>query len=854
EWARKTYSIGLEIHDGQSLAELLSGRDVFWIAEKYLSVPSEIYPRSSVDDGGEWYRIQLEEWKQRSSPPLSHADFSTLKGAGRHALNSEELKQDVPFWLHLIESFILSPSDEGLKRRAIYETAYLSLKSMKSLSGQEERLREYFAAIPQLEDPVDLEDASAMMNYCAVVAYEGSSSLTVEEVSSWRRTLIGTVEDKLKQQTTTNTLCLLLDLRGYLSTSIDPQNVIRPKLGEAIAWWTKLLDKVKSAPLYPLERLADRLTDFIRIFDEPDAYTEFAQRLDTLLAERSGGFVAAEKCFDRAVVLYEKGNLRGAINELHQSKVKWFAAETLQRSLKSILFISHCYSELGLQLAAKYYAMAAAYMALRSNDPNVRALSAAALATAAECDYLQGAWCGFLELTDIYLRAQAAFLNDPRNIEKYRDLQRTVLHVVIARVITERLAPEVSADFDEKIKYWGIEEWVEDLRPQIQSDWDGRRVTAIWDLLAKQLNGKPFSDVGDVREVSWSELGIGWRVTWRNDYEITIAAEQFIAILQIFLAELAEVDLCLLKTDVNIELSISTDGELAMTPLPSNEGRKWRISLPSPLADSDAERSQAQKNAFNVASSILYEVSLIPEENYSQALENCFRNGLQSKIMVVQSYATVYQTLTTKDTFDRSDRKSRQRPAPSHMVPVSENESLSWRGGPGPGYSPERAQRMLKARYSGSLPPIRLTLRKLLSDRGFRDTVQKLRSEGWLDWHILNALSNIIVNYRVLHTAEAQESEEAADKIGNEMMNTDEPEDAIPVPVTEVSEREIRQALALSMIHTLRLLRLECRQMTPDLKAIDHFLRFRYNYWSDDVEHDELFPEIAVPATGERNL
>jgi len=54
-----------------------------------------------------------------------------------------------------------------------------------------------------------------------------------------------------------------MDLRGSLTTSIDPQNPVRPKFDDAIEWWTKLLDKVKDAPLYPLERLADRLTSFI---------------------------------------------------------------------------------------------------------------------------------------------------------------------------------------------------------------------------------------------------------------------------------------------------------------------------------------------------------------------------------------------------------------------------------------------------------------------------------------------------------------------------------------------------------------------------------------------------------------
>jgi len=47
---------------------------------------------------------------------------------------------------------------------------------MKTLVGQEKRLREYFAVIPELEELADLEDAYAMMNYCAVIAHEGSSA------------------------------------------------------------------------------------------------------------------------------------------------------------------------------------------------------------------------------------------------------------------------------------------------------------------------------------------------------------------------------------------------------------------------------------------------------------------------------------------------------------------------------------------------------------------------------------------------------------------------------------------------------------------------------------------------------
>jgi len=846
EWARKTQSIHLEIHDGQSLAELLSARDVFWIAEKYLSVPSEIYPRSSVDDGGAWYQRQLEEWKRRSFPPMTHADFSTLKAAGRHALSSEELTQDVPFWLGLLESFIVSESNEVLKRRSIYEVAYLSLKSMRTLVGQEDRLREYFAGVFQLANPAELEDAAAMMNYCAVVACQGGSTLTVEEVSSWRRSLIDSVEKELKRETTTNTLCLLLDLRGYLSMSIDPLNVAQPRLEDAIGWWGKLLNDVGAAPLYPLERLADRLTEFLKIFDEPAGYAKFAQRLDTLLAKRSGNFVAAQKCFDRAEALYEKRNLRGAINQLHQSKAKWFAAETLQHSLKSILFISHCYSELGLQLAAKYYALAAGYMALRANDPNILALSSAALATAAEYDYLLGAWCGFTELADIYLRAQIAFRDDPKNIERHNELQRTVLHTVILRSVTQKTAPELLPFVDQKIECWGIEDWVNDLRPQIEPNWENRTIPETWEVIGEQLNGVPFSDVGNTREVSWAALGVIWTVRWRNDYSTTIAAEQFIAVIQILLADIADVDLCLLKTTVDIELSLSIGDQVVMKPQPSNEGRKWEITLPTSTADDDVQRQQAQQVGFEAASSILYEISLIPEEQYSRALNNHFRSGLQSKIMVVQSYATVYKAFIPEDFFEQSDRKSKKRPMSPQPVRPFEAGDLGWRGGPGPGYSQSKAEKMLKARYSGAVAPIRKTLQRLLSDVAFRGVLERLRVEGWLDWHILNAISIIAVNYRVLHTHATQKSEEAVDRLYNELIKSEEPEGV--VPISEFSEDAMRRAISGSMIHTLRLLDLECRQMTPDLKAIDHFLRFRYKYWIDDIAHDEIFSQAATSA------
>jgi hypothetical protein len=409
---------------------------------------------------------------------------------------------------------------------------------------------------------------------------------------------------------------------------------------------------------------------------------------------------------------------------------------------------------------------------------------------------------------------------------------------------TQQLAPQLSSFIDEKINYWGIEDWVGDIDSQIGVDWERREVPEIWKILNRELRGIPFSDVGPKRNVQWSELGVKWNVTWANDYETTIAAEQFIAVLQIFLAELAEAELCLLKTEVQINLTLSQNNELTMTPHVSNEGRQWDISLP--MSESHVRRDQ--EIAFEAAETMLYELSLLPERQYARALKRCFQQGLRSKIIVAQSYGTIYRSFVSKDFFDHSDRGSKQKLESPLPTTLHESEELAWRGGPGPGYSGKKAQRMLKARYSGHIPPIRITVRKLIMDDSFRATLNKLRAEGWLDWHLLNALSNIAVNYRVMHTPEAQRSEEVADRIGNELMNSEEREGAIPVPASVFTAKEMRQAISLSMIHTLRHFGLELRQTTPDLRAIDHFLRFRYNYWTDDIEHEDIFPNETMSA------
>jgi hypothetical protein len=75
KWARDNCSVELEIYDGQALSELLSSREIFWIAERYLNIPSEIYPRSEVENSSAWYKQALKAWREEEPSCYNYADF-----------------------------------------------------------------------------------------------------------------------------------------------------------------------------------------------------------------------------------------------------------------------------------------------------------------------------------------------------------------------------------------------------------------------------------------------------------------------------------------------------------------------------------------------------------------------------------------------------------------------------------------------------------------------------------------------------------------------------------------------------------------------------------------------------------
>jgi len=845
QWAQEKYSIPIEIFDGNAITNLLIDRELFWIAVRYLDVSSEIYPRH--DDEKDSYIKSLEYWKADEAPVLNYASFFEIKESMRHAVfNTANAKQDIPFWIKILEKFIDDDFGVDLKRLAMYEIAVASYRGLGTFIGLESMLREFFDMIPDLESIGALEDYGVLLSYCIPAAYNGLVRLEIDELKNWHNLLLEKLDKKLKTDNI-NLKCQLLELRGFSHTKLLDE-YFEINEDEMMSNWIELSELAENAPLFPIHRFSNRLVKLTKYLGSNPKYGRLTKKIDELLSKRYGDHIAARNCVDRAVEFYENGEVLEAIKQLHQAKIKWFIEETAYNSLISASLISNSYLKLGLSFAAKYYALAAAYIAQSSSDQLMNSFVSRALFMAAECDFVQGLWCEFFELLDIGVKSHLTFSKNPLEVNMHNELERALYSTSMIIFISESfLGDPFQAFVANKINELPVfEEDVNEMASVAKEKFPVDNIDDLWPILEEQLNGRPFGDCGFFREVSWSELGIIWNIKCENDYLSTAISEQFIAILQIFLADFAGIDLCLLKTNVNISISTDDIENPEVESLPSNSGRKWKIIFPSYEDFTDVDKIQQQ--FLGIISHVLYEVSLLPSDELDKIIKTCLENGILNKVFIAESYLNLYRFFIDSETFEDTKKTLKTAPELERSFKIRAREELKWFDGPGPGYSEEEAVEHLQARYERSVIPIKQTLKRLSKDPEFISTVERLRADGWLDWHILLVINNIAVNYRVEQNMEEYPLPPSVDKeiwYQNEIemvMNEEEKENSTVIPVSKFNENELRLRLRVTMLDTIRrLYGLECRQMTPDIDAIEHFLGSRVNYWKDDIKHKKYF-------------
>jgi len=881
------HGVEAEIFDQHALAAQLACPDLFWLAAKYLSLPASLAPRRDgplETSQPAWYADDLERWRERGGPRPLLPDVLDIRDGLRHATFDRQTRADLPFWLGLMRAALVEGAGFDIRQRARYEVAVATIRGTRELRNADPEVRAYMTdALEGEDDPAHLEDAVVLLSYTSTAALYGRTSVTPEELTDWLAGLCARVREGLEDDPPPTRRARLLQVRGQLGLLHDPSTVTEPEqpmelpdaadlideqgavraprlsglvtarrnlvdVDDAMDAWAELASRLSETPLFPVDALSDLLGVLAPVLVDHPRWPEIVEAVDDAVARTQGGAAAAGRARDRALGLLEAERLREALHELHRAKEGWWSGDALRGALLIMLGISECHARLNLPLAAKQYALAVAGAA-HSGTEDLLDLVPRGLLVAADVDYAGGAWCSALELLDLGLIAQDLLVDESLNEAARTRTDRAIVHLGMllrgAKALSSTLAPRVQEVARRHGALEPLQRVIDD-----SEDWDAETHVRLAD---EQLQGRPFSDLGAERVLRFTALGVEWRVRSPNDYRHVLAAERLAAAAQIMSVDLADDDLCLLPTtvDVHVELlegSLTEEGRAEQQP--SNNGREWIIRL-TPFEPGQALDPEANfHELLAVLSMIFLDLSLLSKARYFEGLERAMERGLWHKIGSGRPYDEL-AAVVSGERFEAVRRREFEPPADPLGAPLRQHTELAWQDGPGPTYSKATAREMLRNRYEQVPSIMRRTLPRLQRHPAFRSTVVQLRAAGWLDWHLLTGAYNILLQFRLAHaglnTREALEAHGAA-KATRELAFTPEGDEEPEAPLDAFSTKDMRWGLKQSIPSTVANWDLHPRSPYADYPAFERLLAERYGYWRDDVDHEDPFPQADAQA------
>ena len=844
KWARENYSVALEIFDGKALAEELTHPELFWLAEQYLSVPSDMYPMSEGDDAR--YSEYKARWIADSATPSNYADFFEIKYGLRRATFSKPLKPDLSNWLKAISLFFAAASPPELRRRAIYETCVAALRGHNNLDTKRDLVLEYFDALDSFTVD-ELRDAATLLFYCSAARRYGHFDIDPARLHDWTTEIWKLLKAALSGALGPGARCSFLQTLGYaglLPYRKGSDAVL--DLVDTFRYWKLLIKEVVKAPLFPLENFADLLTAMTPIVGKDPRFQELTAQVDELLSERTSGFVAAEKCRDRAIKYLDSNQYIAAIKQFHSARVKWFAAETVRGSVLAMMTLAKCYQRLGLAYAGAYYALGAALIAFRADNDGIKRLFPRAVFLAADCYYSAGATISYLLLLRGALLAHGGFARDPGDLEAHEELQNAFAHSAIVRSLAERLEPNLVPIVDGLVAQWSIaEEFKEDIKElsgapdlwikTMESD-------AIWKQVQDDLFGRPFSDLGSPRQISWKALGLTWIVEHENTFDDAMVGEDFAATLQIIAADLADIDLCLLPMTVQLKVALRDGISAHIEEIPDNKVAVMSVQFPKSWLGSASHLDEMRGEIVSVAGAVLRECSGLDDKKFMAAIEVAFEGGLAGKAFSVRPYAELYAEFVSREMFGEVNRTALKPLNYGAAFDHPCHDELREPSTPGPGYTRDMSEKHIASRYERAIKPMRLTLPKLMRQPQFVDQIRKLRAKGYKDWHILVMISNIVTQYRVDQRVGNPAPPDLMMKTMREEANREETSGDVEVPVSIFSDERMEFQDNIMWITVAKTWGLTTQGRTPNFAAYEKLLVSRYGMFKDDVPHNEFFP------------
>ena len=851
--------------DGEALAAHLAQPDLFWVAEQYLDIPAELAPPTEDDGAGipESYLANRNRWRASEPPQRTIGEFLSLKRGLRHATFNHETRGDLPLWLRLMRTLDDPAAHIAVRQRARYEVAVATLRGTGDMRPADGLVEHFFSDLLQdrPHSVARVVDATTLLTYAFGAALHGTTALGAEKLVGWNEQLRAIVDENFEQAPSRNTRAILLRTLGQLYFHPDLADIELPEEplpapdpadGEAafssdvVAWggapvislphamssWLELARLLEDAPLFPVDSFARQLGVLTSVLvDHPD-WAELTELVDAALVIASGQAAAADRCRDRAVKLREAGRLRHAVHELHRAKIDWWSGDTFRGSLLTMLLIADCYQQMNLPYAAKFYALAVCAGVARHEEESVD-LMPSALIAAGDADYLAGAWCGAAELYELACFAAASFWEgDP---DDHDSVLRSIVHLSWIHAAARTLVPAALPQLEASVGRTGVNAYLDEVRDVVPA------LTRLdWERIGDEdLLGRPFSDAGHERIIRFAALGTRWTIRSSTERADSFIAERLAAAAQILLVELADVELCLLPTDVTVEVSAAAAPDGPAMERPGPEYPWWRAQLTAWDASAPDRADDVLDELLAVIVALTRGASLASDDQVEDALARAMRRGLTHKLATGHVYDDLVQ-LVLPDDNEEIQRSVAEPDIDKTSGTIRESPELPWPAGLGPTYDQARSYEMIRRRYDVVPTLMVRTLPRLRNDPAWQRLVVRLRDRGWRDWQILTAAHNVTINEARFLSRRSVVSRADRER---EERRASEPEGpwADTVPLSAYHENALDRARRLAMMASLQGWDLQLNQPVADPEAVESFLVARYAYWTDDVEHDDPF-------------
>jgi hypothetical protein len=829
--AKDKYDVHLEIYDGAAIVEFLRDPDLFWIANEYLAIPADSYPRPPATES--WYAELRGKWKNLSERDLSYAAFQEVKRATRSLITNSERQSDAEFWIARLNQFRSCP-DQDLAVMAIYEIAVASLRIKESLIGLEGDIRHVFEHNKNSTDSARLLDCACLVSYASTAAHQNKTTLTTQELREIRSFLQDKIRKLLSESSDISQKCILLDLSAFIALVPDFEAQSPGDVSSAFSAWSKLLALVDRAPLFPLQEFANRLSEWVVFLVDYDGYEALITQAERFLAQRTGSIAVARNRMTRAKALSEAGRYIQAVHELNRAKIESFSDEALPMTLACLMLAARHYNELGMGYAAKYYSLAVSYIALNHDDPQVKRFVSRGIALAAELDYEHGSW---LQALSLYRLVQVTHSNFSTSELTYADPDghRILLYGSIILGIAQKQHQVLKFAAEAMIADWPDRDVITSQASKAEEIFVRE---ADKGACAEVFHRPPFSDCIENQMIEWSGLGVEWTVKWTRGKNATIAAEQFVAISQILTCELARTDVYLLSGKALVNLIVDEGASsVKMERLPSNTESLWTLTVPTSLT---AERHVEDMTAVVM---VFQELSL--KQSNTAVLEAIGPTGFQNTL-AGNLYAKIMNFIGEPPMLEQSV------PVDSRLQPLSFGNNchseLMWNDELIGEYDPIETRSMLEKRYPYGAEYTKYTLTRVLSDAEFCRNVSDLSAAGWLDWQLLGAVSGLAQSWRAFGERMPASREEMEAR-ARQFVYKEERSEWAPVPLGEFSRVNMERQLEMNMLNTLQAVGLVHRAQTPNSTAIKTFVKSKLRYFDDDIQHEDLFVQRSSMPT-----